>query len=83
MASNENQLEQNRRLRTWPFRKRHAILNGNTVEKIDYKINYDSELDLTRRDSLRSIFMTDSSKTIQVNERNISQNPTTTSINLR
>jgi hypothetical protein len=77
MASTENQSQQNRRLRTWPFRRRRTVLNLNTNEKIDGKMDYDSELDLPRRESLRSIFMTDSSKTIQVNERNA----TTTSMN--
>jgi hypothetical protein len=78
MASIENQSPQNRRLRTWPFRRRRTVLHGNTNGKIDCKVNYDSESDLTHRESSRSIFVTDSSKTIQISEQNISQNPTTT-----
>jgi len=81
MDSTENHPQQNRRLRTWPFRRRRTVLNRNTNEKFDCKSNYDSELDLTRHESLKSIFMTDSSKTIQVSERSISQYSTTMSMN--
>jgi hypothetical protein len=80
MASIENQSLQNRRLRTWPFRRHRTVLHGNTNGKIDCKVNYDSENDLTHRESSRSIFVTDSSKTIQVSEQNISENPTTISM---
>ncbi|CAF1099299.1 unnamed protein product [Adineta steineri] len=81
MAFVENQTQQNRRLRTWPFRKHGTIFNGNTYNKTGHKINYDAELDLTRRGSLKSIFMTDSSKTLQISERNISEDLPTTSMN--
>lgn len=81
MASTGNQSQQNRSLRTWPFRKRHTVLHGNMISKFDCKINYDSESDLTNRESLKSIFMTDSSKNIQLNERNLSQSPPTASTN--
>jgi hypothetical protein len=79
MDFSENQSPQNRRLKTWPFRRRRTV-NGSTNGKIDHKINYDSELDLTRHESLRSIFMTDSSKTIQISERDIFQDTTTLSM---
>ncbi len=80
MDFSENQPVQNRRLRTWPFR-RHRTVNGSTNGKIDRKINYDSEHDLTRRESLGSIFMTDSSKTIQISEQDIFQDSTVLSTN--
>ncbi|CAF0793206.1 unnamed protein product [Rotaria sordida] len=81
MAFTANQSQFNRRFRTWPFRGHRTILNGNTHGKNDRNINYDSELDLTRHESLRSIFMTDSSKTIEISEENIFQNSSTTPIN--
>jgi len=81
MAFTENQSQQNRRLRTWPFRRRRSVINGNVNSKIDCKITYDSESDLRSRESLKSIFVTNSSKTIQVSEQNISQNSTTISMN--
>jgi hypothetical protein len=83
MTSIENQPQQNRRLRTWPFRRHRTVLNEDTNRKVGCKINLDSELDLRHRDSLRSIFMTDASKMIHVSERNIYQNltPTMTSMN--
>jgi hypothetical protein len=75
MAFAENQSEQNRHLQSLPLHRRHT--NGNT----DNKINYDGELDLTHDDTLNSIFVTDSSKTLTINEQNILQNRTTTSMN--
>jgi hypothetical protein len=81
MALDQSQPRPNQHRQTWPFRGRHAVLNGNTNDKIDRKINYDSELDLTRHESIKSIFMTDSSKTLQISERNIFRDPTTTSMN--
>ena len=66
MAFEDNQSQVNRRLRTWPFRRHRPTHNENTDGKVDRKINYDFELDLTRHESLRSIFMTDSSKTIEI-----------------
>ncbi len=73
MTSIENQSQQNRRLRrTWPFRRHRAIVNEDTNCKNDF----DAEVDLTHHDSLKTIFMTDSSKIIQISERNISQNST-------
>ena len=80
MDISDNDLAQNRRLRTWPFRQRRTV-NKSPNGKIDRKINYDFELDLTRPESLGSIFMTDSSKTIQINEQDIFQDPATLSIN--
>ncbi|UJR25187.1 hypothetical protein I4U23_006542 [Adineta vaga] len=81
MALTSNQIQSNRRLQTWPFLRRNAVFNGYHHDKTDHKINYDSELDLTRRGSLKSIFMTDSSKTIQINEENLSQDLNTTTMN--
>ena len=84
MTSVENQAHQNRRLRTWPFRQHHrAVFNHNINANIDYKISRNSELDSGYCQSFRSIFMTDSSKTIEMNERSISPNtaPTTISMN--
>ena len=80
MDFSENQSVQNRRLRTWPFRQ-HRTVNRSTDSKIDRKINYDSEHDLTRRESSGSIFMTDSSKTIQISEQDIFQDSTILSTN--
>lgn len=79
MTSDENPSRATRRLETWPFRRRHApMLDGPPSNKIDPRsTDYDSELDLTRHNSLRSIFMTDSSKTLQINEQQISEDPRT------
>ncbi|CAF4533416.1 unnamed protein product [Rotaria sp. Silwood1] len=82
MAFAENQSQFSRRLRTWPFRRHRTVLNGNTDGKIDRKINYDSEIDLTRHESSPSIFTTDSSKTIEISEQNISQDSPTTSMDI-
>jgi hypothetical protein len=81
MAFDENETQQNRRLRTWPFRRRRTVVNEHTNDKIDHKISYDSEINVTRHESLRSIFMTDSSKTIQISEHNISEDSPMISMN--
>ncbi|CAF1286530.1 unnamed protein product [Rotaria magnacalcarata] len=81
MAFAENQSQFNRRLRTWPFRRHRTASNGNTDGKIDRKIRYKSELDLALYEPLRPIFMTDSSKTMEISERDISQDSATISIN--
>jgi hypothetical protein len=69
---------QNQRLQTWPFNRRHT--DGNTHSKIHDKTNYTSELDLTRDEASGSIYMTDSSRTIDISEHNISQDRTSISI---
>ena len=74
MTSMENQLEPNQRLQTWPFRKRRPIICKTTNDLVDCKVHSDSRYS----DSLKSIFMTDTSKTIQMNERNISEKTSTT-----
>jgi hypothetical protein len=69
MALVETQSEQNRHLKTQPSHRQHR--DGNTHSKIHYKINHDSELDLTHHHaSGKSIFMTDSSTTIEISEQN-------------
>lgn len=65
----ENQLEANQRLQTWPFCKRRTIICKTSNDLVDCKIHSDSRYS----DSLKSIFMTDTSKTIQMNERNTSE----------
>lgn len=82
MAFEENQSPLNRRVRTWSSRRHRTIVTGNTDGKIDRKINYDPELDLTRHGSLKSIFMTDSSKTIEISEPNTSQDSVAISMNI-
>jgi len=79
MAFAENQSEQNRYLQSQSFHQRH--INGNTHSRTDHKINHDSELDLTHDEPLNSIFITDSSKTLAINELNISQDRTRTVMN--
>lgn len=54
--------------------------NGN---KIDPKANYNSELDLTRQHSLRSIFMTDASKNLQMHPESPAHDLKNVSVDLR
>ena len=84
MTAVDSQLQQNQGLRSWPFRRREPVLNENTNDKIGCKTNRDSQFDVRYRESFKSIFMTDSSKTIPMNERNLSQNSisTTTSMTI-
>ena len=77
MNVTDTQVQSNRRLQTWPFRRRNVVFIGHARGSTDYEMNYEPELDLTRHESLKSIFMTDSSKTIQSSEHNL----TTTSMN--
>jgi hypothetical protein len=79
MAFTGNQSEQNRHLQSRPFYRHHT--NGNTPSKIDQQVIYDSELDLTHDESLSSIFVTDSSKILTINEQNIAQQQSKTSMN--
>ena len=75
------QVQSNRRLHTWPYLRRNAVFIGHTRRDTNHEMNYESELDLTRYGSLKSIFMTDSSKTIQTNEHNLAVHLTTTAMN--
>lgn len=72
MAFSESQSPLNQRLRTWPFRRHHTPFNENTNGKTNRRPSYDSELDLTGYEPLKSIFMTDSSKTMEISEQDIS-----------
>jgi hypothetical protein len=79
MAFAKNQSEQNRHFQSGPSHRRYT--NGNTHSDIDQNINYHSELDLTYDESLSSIFVTDSSKTLEMNRQNRSSDRTRTSTN--
>jgi hypothetical protein len=79
MAFAENQSKKDRLLESWPSHRHHT--NGSTHSDIGEKINYNSELDLTHDQTLNSIFVTDSSKILTINEQNVSQDRTTTSMN--
>ncbi len=79
MDFTENQSVPNQHSQSYSSARRHT--NGNTQSKINQKINYDSELDLTHDESFNSIFVTDSSKTLEINEQNIPQDRTRTSKN--
>lgn len=63
-----------------PFHQRQT--SGNTKSKIHQEINYNSELDLTHEIPLNSIFVTDSSRNLSLNEQNNSSDRRTTSINI-
>jgi hypothetical protein len=80
MAFVGNRSEEHRDFQTPPFHLR--LDNGNTHSTF-HPVNYDSELNLTHHGSLESIFMTDVSKNFEMNQQNISQNQTTTSMNRR
>ena len=71
---------ENQRLQTWPFRKRRVIIDKNTHTIIDCKIHLDSQTDSSYVEPLKSIFMTDSSKIISINEQNSSS--TNSSMNI-
>jgi len=60
----ENQSEQNQHVRPDSSHRRHT--NGNTRGKI----KPESELDLTNDESYHSIFVTDSSKALQITQEN-------------
>jgi hypothetical protein len=79
MAFAKNQSEQNRHFQSGPSHRHYT--NGNTHSDIDQNINSYSELDLTYDESLSSIFVTDSSKTLEMNRQNRSSDRTTTSTN--
>ncbi|CAF1167507.1 unnamed protein product [Adineta ricciae] len=82
MNATNTQVQSNRRLQTWPFQRRNAIFIGHTRSDTNHEMN-ESELNLARHGSLKSIFMTDSSKTIQTSEHNLAVHLTTTAMNTR
>lgn len=71
---------ENQRLQTWPFRKRAVIIDKHTHDIVDCKIHLDSQTDSAYSEPLKSIFMTDTSKIMHINERNAS--PTSSSRNI-
>lgn len=79
MAFTDNRSEENRSFQKWPFDRQHT--DGNTHNIIHHQINDNAELNTTNHDAIRSIFMTDSSKTHEVDEENISQDQTIASMN--
>ena len=82
MADDESHSGQNRRLQTWPFRRQHPAYNETANVNTDHRWHDAPELDLTRHESLSTIFVTDSSKTLDVRERTISEDLSTASIHI-
>ena len=80
MADDERHTSQMGRLQTWPFRRRHPAYGETANGKADRRWHDASELDLTRHESLSTIFVTDSSKTLDLRERTISEDLSTASI---
>ncbi|CAF0746704.1 unnamed protein product [Adineta steineri] len=60
MVISENRSEENRHFQTWPFHRQYS--NGNNIHN---NIYHNSEQNLSHDKSLKSIFMTDASKTFE------------------
>ena len=72
MSTISNSSQGNRRLQTWPFRRRNIVLSGSQTGKIDRKRNHEPHYDdAAHQISLSTIFMTDSSKTVKINQQTI------------
>ena len=82
MADDESRSGHNRRLQTWPFRRRHPAYNETANATTDHRWHDASELDLTRHESFSTIFVTDSSKTLDVRQRTISDDLSSASIHM-
>ena len=81
MAFKKKQTHENRHTRTWPFRRHYTVQNENISDETERSMQHDSDVDITRSHSLRSIFATNSSKTIAISEENIPHGSITISIN--
>lgn len=63
----------------WPSHQRYR--DGNSQSEMHHQISHDFEFELTHHESSGSIFMTDSSKPLEINDMNMSQVRTGTSLN--